>query len=73
MLRLARRLLFGEARAPVAGLRDLSLREMGILGVLVLAVFYIGLFPNDFLQKTEQAAMEYQERILAARDGEIER
>ena len=73
MLRLARRLLFGEARAPVAGLRDLSLREMGILGVLVVAVFYIGLFPNDFLQKTEQAAMEYQERILAVRDGEVER
>jgi NADH-quinone oxidoreductase subunit M len=39
----------------------------------VLAVFYIGLFPNDFLQKTEQAAMEYQERILAARNGEVER
>jgi NADH-quinone oxidoreductase subunit M len=73
MLRLARRLLFGEARAPVAGLRDLSLREAGILGVLVVAVFYIGLFPNDFLQKTEQAAMEYQERILAARGGEGER
>jgi NADH-quinone oxidoreductase subunit M len=73
MLRLARRLLFGEARAPVAGLRDLSLREAGILGVLVVAVFYIGVFPNDFLQKTEQAAVEYQERILAARGGEGER
>jgi NADH-quinone oxidoreductase subunit M len=68
MLRLARRLLFGEPRAPeieTGRLRDLSPREVSILVVLVAAIFYIGLFPNDFLQKTEQAAIEYQERVLA--------
>ncbi len=73
MLRLARRLLFGEARAPEAEggtLRDLGLREKAILAALVAAVFYIGLFPNDFLQKTEQAVIEYQERVWPARAGE---
>jgi NADH-quinone oxidoreductase subunit M len=68
MLRLARRLLFGEPRAPeteAGRLRDLSPREVSILVALVAAIFYIGLFPNHFLQKTEQAAIEYQERVLA--------
>jgi len=74
MLRLARRLLFGGPRAPGSeGLRDLSLRELGILVVLAAAIFYIGLFPNDFLQKTEQAAIEYQERVLPARAAEVGR
>ncbi|AGA33605.1 NADH-ubiquinone oxidoreductase chain M [Thioalkalivibrio nitratireducens DSM 14787] len=73
MLRLVRRLLFGGPRAPEADggvLRDLSLREMGILGALVAAIFYIGLFPNGFLQKTEQAVIEYQQRVLPAQGGE---
>jgi NADH-quinone oxidoreductase subunit M len=73
MLRLARRLLFGEARAPESEggtLRDLSLREMGILAALVAAIFTIGLFPNDFLQKTEQAVIEYQQRVFPERAGE---
>ena len=73
MLRLVRRLLFGETHAPEADggvLRDLGLREKAILTVLVAAVFYIGVFPNDFLQKTEQAAIEYQERVWPARAGE---
>ena len=73
MLRLVRRLLFGDSRAPGAEegmLHDLSLRETGILGLLVAAIFAIGLFPNEFLQKTEQAVMEYQARVLPARVGE---
>jgi NADH-quinone oxidoreductase subunit M len=69
MLRLARRLLFGAARAPVEGMRDLDPREWTILAIIVAAIFYIGLFPNDFLQKTEQAAMEYQQRMLPG-DGQ---
>jgi NADH-quinone oxidoreductase subunit M len=64
MLRLARRLLFGAARAPVDGLRDLDRREWTILAIIVAAIFYIGLFPNGFLQKTEQAAIEYQQRMV---------
>jgi NADH-quinone oxidoreductase subunit M len=51
-------------------LPDLSLREIGILAALVAAIFYIGLFPNDFLQKTEQAAIEYQQRVLPERTAE---
>jgi NADH-quinone oxidoreductase subunit M len=64
MLRLARRLLFGAAKAPVEGLRDLDRREWSILVIICAAIFWIGLFPNGFLQKTEQAAIEYQERML---------
>jgi len=66
MLRLARRLLFGPEQIPTADVVDLNFREKGILAVLLLAVFYIGLFPNDFLQKTEASAVAYVERMQAA-------
>jgi NADH:ubiquinone oxidoreductase subunit 4 (subunit M) len=48
----------------VEGLRDLDRREWSILVIICAAIFWIGLFPNGFLQKTEQAAIEYQERML---------
>jgi len=73
MLRLARRLLFGAVQTPVAVVSDLDLREKLILTTLVAAIFVLGLFPNHFLQKTEQAARDYQEQMLYTPDGEARR
>ena len=65
MLRLAQKFLFGESRAPHAPLTDLNLREKLILVAIVAAVFVLGLFPDSFMQKTELAAREYQQQVLA--------
>ena len=64
MLWLAQRILFGEARAPHAPLKDLNARETTILVALVVAIFAIGLFPSGPLGKTELAAREFQQRLV---------
>jgi NADH-quinone oxidoreductase subunit M len=67
MLRFALTFLFGTVTAPHQPFGDLSLRERSILGVLVVAVFALGLFPNSALQKTEPAARRYQELVRTSR------
>lgn len=63
MLRFALLFLFGTPRAPHQPLSDLSVRERGILGALVVAIFALGLFPGSFLEKTELAAQTFQARL----------
>jgi NADH-quinone oxidoreductase subunit M len=67
MLWLAQRMLFGEVKAPHQPFTDLVAREKAILLALVVAIFALGLFPNGPLAKTELAAREYQQRVLASR------
>jgi NADH-quinone oxidoreductase subunit M len=67
MLRLAQRLLFGAERVPHAPVADLNLREKSILVALVAAVFWLGLFPDSAMKRTELAAREYQELVAAPR------
>ena len=63
MLRFAQRFLFGLAKAPHAPVADLNLREKLILAAIVVAVFAIGLYPDEPLRKSELAAKEFQQRV----------
>jgi NADH-quinone oxidoreductase subunit M len=67
MLRFALTFLFGAAAAPHQPLTDLNTRERGILAVLVVAVFALGLFPDRALKKTELAARSYQQLVMTSR------
>jgi len=71
MLRFALTFLFGDVKAPHHSpehpLLDLSLREKSILGLLTIAVFALGLFPDGALQKTELAAKTYQSLVTTSR------
>jgi NADH-quinone oxidoreductase subunit M len=67
MLWLAQRLLFGEVKAPHQPFTDLVAREKAILVAFVVAIFALGLFPKGPLAKTELAARDYQQRVLASR------
>ena len=70
MLRFALSFLFGAAKAPQLGshgLADLNGREKTILGLIVIAVFALGLFPDDALRKTELAAQSYQQMLTTSR------
>jgi NADH-quinone oxidoreductase subunit M len=67
MLRFAARFLFGPTRVPVARLTDLNGREVSILVALIAAVFWLGLFPAEPMRKTELAARQYQQMVLAGR------
>jgi NADH-quinone oxidoreductase subunit M len=61
MLRFALGFLFGAAKAPHQPLLDLDGREKAILGLIVAAVFALGLFPDDALRKTEGAAIAFKQ------------
>jgi NADH-quinone oxidoreductase subunit M len=67
MLWFAQRFLFGAERVPHGPVTDLDLREKSILVVLVAAVFWLGLFPDGAMKRTELAAREYQQLISAPR------
>src|SRR5205085_1935301 len=67
MLWFAQRFLFGAVKAPHQPLRDLGLREKSLLAAIVLAVFALGLFPDEPMRKTELAARQYQQLVATAR------
>jgi NADH-quinone oxidoreductase subunit M len=67
MLWFAQRFLFGEAKAPQTAIRDLTLREQAILATLVVAIFGLGLFPQEPMRKTELAAVEYRNLVATTR------
>jgi NADH-quinone oxidoreductase subunit M len=67
MLMLAQRMLFGAVKAPHQPFTDLVAREKAILVAFVVAIFALGLFPREPLAKTELAARDYQQRVLASR------
>jgi len=67
MLRFALTFLFGAAKAPHQPLRDLGLREKSILGLIVVAVFALGLFPGEPMHKTELAAKAYRQLVGTSR------
>ena len=49
-----------------APITDLNGRERAILAALVVAVFWLGLFPGEALRKTEVAALQYQNWVDVA-------
>jgi NADH-quinone oxidoreductase subunit M len=70
MLRFALAFLFGAARAPQTPehpLADLDGREKTILALIVVAVFALGLFPDEAMRKTELAAQAYQQLVRTPR------
>ena len=66
MLWLAQRMLFGAVKAPHLPLADINLREKTIMAILVVAVFWLGLFPQEAMRKTEIAARQYQQMVVGA-------
>ena len=71
MLRFALGFLFGQGRAPHQPLADLVGREKAILGLIVAAIFALGLFPDEPLRKTELAARAYRQLVTTSRLPEV--
>ncbi len=69
MLWFAQQFLFGPAKAPHLPLVDLNFREKVILAPIVVAVFALGLFPDEPMRKTELAARHYQQLVAGERTG----
>jgi NADH-quinone oxidoreductase subunit M len=69
MLWFAQRFLFGAVKAPHQPFNDLDPRERAILGIIVVAVFALGLFPDEPMRKTELASREFQRLVSTSRTG----
>jgi NADH-quinone oxidoreductase subunit M len=63
MLWMFQRVMFGPLEKPEnKQLKDLNAREIAILVPIILAMFWIGLYSNSFLGKTDtavKAALEH--------------
>jgi NADH-quinone oxidoreductase subunit M len=78
MLWFAQRFLFGAAKLPsehghgsAHAVTDIGARERAILLVLVVAIFALGLFPDEPMRKTELAARQYQELVGTPRTTSV--
>ncbi len=72
LLTMVRKVLFGPITHPEnERLRDVGAREFAVLASLVVCVFWIGVFPNFFLKKTEASVnatlRAYKARIVEHR------
>ncbi len=67
MLRFAQRFLFGAARAPHAPVVDLDGREKVILIAIAVAIFALGLYPDEPMRKSELAAIQYRQQVAGER------
>jgi NADH-quinone oxidoreductase subunit M len=70
MLRFALGFLYGPPKLPQQPghpVNDLNGREKAILALIVVAVFALGLFPDEALRKTELAAKAYQQLVSTSR------
>jgi len=57
------------SQAPHAPVTDLNGRERTILVILVASIFWLGIFPDGALRKTELAARDYQQLVGQKRTG----
>jgi NADH-quinone oxidoreductase subunit M len=60
MLWMFQRVMFGEiTKEENRNLKDLSLREIGVLVPILIFIFWIGLYPKTFLGKTEASVQHF--------------
>ncbi len=68
MLWMFQRVMFGPCDKPEnQKLKDLNLREIVVLLPIVLFIFWIGLYPKPFLDKTEASVEALLKRVEAGR------
>ncbi len=64
LLWATQRVIFNRLTNPLnEGIADLTRREIAVLGPLIVAMFWIGLYPGPILRRTESAARAYVEMI----------
>lgn len=82
MLNMYRKVMFGPiVHEENRDLKDVSLREFVVLGVLIVMIFWIGIFPNTFLSKSEASvkhlidnykAQVVQQRVKSASSNDLQ-
>ncbi|HRG83903.1 MAG TPA: NADH-quinone oxidoreductase subunit M, partial [Chitinophagaceae bacterium] len=55
-LNMIRKVFYGEMNALTSTVKDIAWNERLVLGLIVLLIFVLGVYPRLLLQETEQAA-----------------
>ncbi len=72
LLWMIQRVFFGKVtREENRSLRDLSLREIGIMIPLLFLMVFMGVYPKPFLDATEKTVTEIQKRVVQQAGGEV--
>jgi len=66
MLWFAQRFLYGTTKVPHGPVGDLNRREKLILATLLVPVFWLGMFPDEPMRKSEHAALHFQRLVGGA-------
>ena len=69
MLWLYQRMMFGEiTHSENRKLTDLSGREIALMVPILILIFWIGIYPNTFLRKTDAASKHLLEQMRVNRE-----
>ncbi len=67
MLWSTQRVFFNRLTNPLnEGIGDLNLRELAVIGPLIAAMIWVGLYPGPLLRRTAVAAQTYVEMVQPA-------
>jgi NADH-quinone oxidoreductase subunit M len=67
---MMQRVFFGRVNNPKnKGLKDLSWREIGLLAPLLFLMVYMGVYPAPFLNKSKEAVVSIQQRVVGGEKG----
>lgn len=71
-LNMIRKVFYGELNAVTAGATDIKLNEKLVLGLIVLIIFVLGVYPQLLLNETAQAAGAINEKFEFVRESILE-
>ncbi len=74
LLWMIQRVFFGKVtNEKNRGLSDLSPREIGLMVPLLFLMVYMGVYPRPFLDRSREAVVQIQERVIKQAGGTIDR
>jgi NADH-quinone oxidoreductase subunit M len=72
LLWMIQRVFFGKITNPEnEKLLDLSWREIGLIAPLIFLMFFMGLYPSPFLNRSKEAIVTIQERVIGGEKGGV--
>ena len=73
LLWMVQRVFFGKITNPKnKRLQDLSWRELGLILPLLVLMVYMGVYPKPFLNRSREAIVAIEERVMGQAGGTIE-
>jgi NADH-quinone oxidoreductase subunit M len=74
LLWMVQRVFFGKLTNPKnKRLKDLSWRELGLIAPLMILMVVMGVYPKPFLERSKQAVVSIQQRVMGQTSGSFDK